>query len=398
MAVRGKNLHLEHIEDEIINQGAQGGREVIRILKEVGNFMTGFPGANAAITTKWDGAPAVICGTDPSDGKFFVGTKSVFAITQPKICKSKNDIQKFYDGELAQKLADSFDVLGRCRIQGVLQGDLMFTGDQKVQTIQGERLVTFKPNTLVYAADADSPLGRQIQQAKLGIVFHTKYEGPTLAEMKSSFKINKGDFTASPDAWIQTAEIKDIGAAASFSPTEKDRYDNAVRKAEGSLKQASAALNVIQSGKKTLQIDTEFKKFFNNYVKGGMNIPSVERAYSDFERHMQNEFGKAIDKLKSEAGKAKRVAEMNAMMAKIQQNARGIKMIIAAYMNIQSCKAMLVAKFQQIDSMRMFAMKGDKYECTTPEGYVAISGRSAVKLIDRLEFSNLNFQTGKPGS
>ena len=45
-------------------------------------------------------------------------------------------------------------------------------------------------------------------------------------------------------------------------------------------------MNKIQSGKKTLAIDTELLKFFNNYVKAGQNIPSVDQAYNDFMRHM----------------------------------------------------------------------------------------------------------------
>ena len=129
----GKNLHLEHLEDEIINKGSQGGKEVIKVLNEMGTFLTGFPGPSVSVTTKWDGAPAIVCGTDPEDGKFFVGTKSVFAKTQPKICKSENDVAKIYDGELASKLQASYRFLSKCKINGVLQGDLMFTGDQKKQ-------------------------------------------------------------------------------------------------------------------------------------------------------------------------------------------------------------------------------------------------------------------------
>ena len=92
----GKNLHLEHLEDEIINKGAQGGMEAIKVLKEMGKMLTGDTGATIKVTTKWDGAPAIVCGTDPSDGQFFVGTKSVFAKTEPKICKSEEDIQRLY--------------------------------------------------------------------------------------------------------------------------------------------------------------------------------------------------------------------------------------------------------------------------------------------------------------
>ena len=72
MSKAGKNTHMEHLEDEIINKGVEGGQQAIKILKEMAKFLYGTGRSQTAVTVKWDGAPAVICGTDPSDGKFFV--------------------------------------------------------------------------------------------------------------------------------------------------------------------------------------------------------------------------------------------------------------------------------------------------------------------------------------
>ncbi len=114
----GKNTHLEHIEDEIINNGTEGGKQAIKILKEMLTYLSGKPGPGMAVTTKYDGAPAIICGIDPSDGKFFVGTKSVFAKTAPKLVKSVSDARTMYDGVLAEKLASSFVYLKNAGIKG----------------------------------------------------------------------------------------------------------------------------------------------------------------------------------------------------------------------------------------------------------------------------------------
>ena len=113
---------------------------------------------------------------------------------------------------------------------------------------------------------------------------------------------------------------------------------------------------------------------------------------------MAREYDKAIAKVKTEAAKDKKRIALAKTLQTIQQNQRSIKMMIAAYMNIQACKRILVGKMKKVQSMRMFAKRGEEFVPTTPEGFVAISGRNAVKLIDRLEFSNLNFQSGKPGS
>lgn len=393
MAKKGKNTHLEHLEDEIINNGTDGGKEAIKILEYLGRFLSGDGGRKVAVTTKWDGAPAVICGTDPSDGQFFVGTKSVFA-QDAKICKTSADIQRFYSGALAAKLEAALQHLRGC-VRGVLQGDLMFTDDKSRETIEGEKFITFRPNTITYAISPDTKLGREIDNAVLGIVFHTKYTGPSLPEMTASFDVQETDFTTKPGVWIQRSTFEDIGGVATLTTAERQKFDAAVRRAEGSLKQTRGLLDKIQSGKKTLQIDTEFKKFFNNYVKEGKNIPSVERAYLDFFEHLAKEYGKKIKPMKRLATQADKAYAFVEAVELITSNEKEFKMIIASYMNLQYCKNLLVDKMKKVSALRLFVNMGTHYEATTPEGFVAITGKSAVKIIDRLEFSRLNFTVPK---
>ena len=392
----GKNTHMEHIEDEILNKGTAGAEQAIKILKEMGKFLTGDTGAGVAVTTKWDGAPAVVCGTDPYDNRFFVGTKSVFNKNDPKICKSVEDINKLYSGQLAQKLIAALNYLKDCGIKGVLQGDLMFTDDKKTETIQGDRYITFRPNTITYAAKVGSKLAGQIQSAQLGIVFHTKYTGKSLPEMTSSFNVKDDDFSATKSVWIQKAEFKNIGNKASLSASELQKYNAAIKMAEGSISQTKGVLDFIQSGKKTLQIDTELKKFFNNYVKAGASIPSVNRAYTDFTKHLEKEYKKQIDKLKTQKSQDKKLAELLEHLDNYQKMEKQFKMLIATYMNLAAAKHILVNKMKKISQLNLFvATASGDYEVTTPEGFVAVSGKSAVKLIDRLEFSRLNFTVPK---
>ena len=82
-----KNKHLEHIEDEIINHGAPGVEKALSYFNNLLDTLGGHSDEPINITTKWDGAPAIFCGTDPEDGKFFVGTKGVFAKI-PKLNKN----------------------------------------------------------------------------------------------------------------------------------------------------------------------------------------------------------------------------------------------------------------------------------------------------------------------
>ena len=393
----GKNTHLEHLEDEIINKGEEGGKQAIAILREMGKLLTGDGKSTVSVTTKWDGAPAIICGTDPADGQFFVGTKSVFAKTDPKICKSEADIRRLYStGGLAEKLSASLRYLREAGIQGVLQGDLMFTNDKKNETIDKERFITFRPNTITYAAKVGSELGNQIAAAQLGIVFHTKYTGDSLQSMTASFNVKDSDFRSGGQVWAQKAEFKNISNKASLNSSEKAKYDSAIRMAEGSLKQTKGVLNFIQSGKKTLKFDTMMKVFFNKYIKEGRSIPSVETAYRDFDKFIRGEFKKAIDKLKTDASRERKEAEMLVMIDQYEKMKPQFKMLIASYMNLAKAKHILVDKMKKISELNLFvATAGGDYKVTTPEGFVAVSGKNAVKLIDRLEFSRLNFTVPK---
>ena len=394
MAKSGKNTHLEHLEDEILNNGSSGGEKAIKILKELGKYLSGLGGPSVAITTKWDGAPAIVCGTDPADGKFFVGTKSVFNARDPKICKTQSDVQRLYDGTLANKLSTALRHLSKIGIKGVLQGDLMFTDDKKRETINGKSYITFRPNTITYAADPQSPLGREIAAAQIGIVFHTKYTGSSISQMKASFDVDESDYTSGGVVWAQRATFTDVTGQAAFSAQEKQQYDAAVRRAEGSLKKSSGIMDQIQSGG-TLDFDTEFKKFFNAYVKGGTANPPVKQAYVDFMFHLGAEFDKNISKLKTLEAQSKKAFRWLEMIDIMESNEAAFQMLIATYFNLQFAKNIVVRKLQQVKSLSMFVETSNGYEVTNPEGFVAISGQGAVKLIDRLEFSRLNFVVPK---
>ena len=386
---------MDHLEDRIILEGSKGGEQSIKLLREMGNLLTGTPGSSLAVTTKWDGAPAIVCGIDPSDGKFFVGTKSVFA-KDPKICKTQAEVQNLYNGALAEKLSTALKYLPESVKKGILQGDLMFTNDKKMETIDDKRYVTFRPNTITYAADPTSDLGKDIERAKIGIVFHTKYTGKSLSDMQASFNVTDKDFTTGKDVWAEKAEFKNIGGVASFSASEKSQYEKFINRAEGSLKKSSSMLNQIQSGKKALEIDTEFLKFFNNYVKEGREIPSVQGAYDDYIKHLNMEFDKAFGKVKTDKAINKKATKWAEQIFFIIKNKESMKMVIATYMNLQAAKMMLVGKLKKVSKLNLFVDKGGgDYEVTAPEGFVAIVNDKATKLVDRMEFSRLNFTIPK---
>ena len=98
--------------------------------------------------------PAIFCGEDPTDGKFFVAKKGVFN-KNPKVYKSNADIDADTSGDLAEKLKLAFKHLKNLGIKDVIQGDFLYSKQDLSKTkIDGKQYITFHPNTIVYAVEA----------------------------------------------------------------------------------------------------------------------------------------------------------------------------------------------------------------------------------------------------
>ena len=187
----GKNLHLEHIEDEILNYGVDGGRAAINFLRSLRDMLAGSSRTSVNMTVKWDGAPAIFAGIDPSDGKFFVAKKSVFNVS-PKLYKTNKEIDDDLSGALNSKFKIALAEFSKLGIKGVLQGDLMFTDDVEKTTIEGVVYYTFQPNTIVYAVPIDSDLGKTLDDY-FGIVESmAEYEADQEAEKEDVLEYTKG--------------------------------------------------------------------------------------------------------------------------------------------------------------------------------------------------------------
>ena len=212
----GKNLHLEHLEDQILNYGVSGGRAAINFLQSLRDMLSGSSRSSTNMTFKWDGAPAIFAGIDPEDGKFFVSKKSVFNVS-PKLYKTSAEIDADLSGALNEKFKVALAELSKLGIKGVLQGDLMYTDDISKETIEGVSYYTFQPNTIVYAVPVDSDLGKIMNTAKIGVVWHTTYTGSALQDMKASFGVNISKLTRTSSVWMDDASYKDVSGRATFT-------------------------------------------------------------------------------------------------------------------------------------------------------------------------------------
>ena len=389
-----KNTHLEHLEDNILNDGSQGGKEAVAFLRSLGDMLDQ-GSAEARVTVKWDGAPAIICGVNPDNGRFFVGTKSVFNKVSPKISYSENDVDSLYPpGQLAEKLKAAYKYLSTLSIPNVVQGDLLFTDDKYEAVIGGDTCIAFQPNTIVYAVPKDSEIGKKIDEAKFGIVFHTQYNGRTLDSMSASF----GDINiqGNTNVFVTSSDFKNASGEANMTRAEKTTYTNLVNKTEGSLKQASRFLDLMKTNnmnKFTLSI--MFKTFFNRYVREGRSLIGARATARDFAQYFSNALDKEIDSKKMKSTKDKYLELKNKGLKFINDNQQAIYMTVASYMNLQAAKNFMIRKLQKVNTFGTFLRTPDGYRVTAPEGFVAIRSGRALKLVDRLEFSRANFTADK---
>jgi len=389
-----KNTHLEHLEDNILNDGSQGGREAIAFLRSLGKMLDQ-GAADARVTVKWDGAPAIICGRNPENGEFFVGTKSVFNKTNPKIIYAESDVDRLYSpGQLAEKLKTSYRYFSTLNIPNVVQGDLLFTDDKIEADIGGETCITFQPNTIVYAVPKDSEIGQRVQNAKIGIVFHTQYNGRTMSAMSASFgNIN---IQGTQDVFVTSSDFQNASGEANMSAQEKTIYANLVNKTEGSLKQASRFLDLMKTNnmnKFTLNI--MFKTFFNRYIREGRTLIGARNTARDFAQYFSDALDKEIATKKMKTTKDKYLELKNKGLKFISDNQQAIYMTVASYMNLQAAKNFMIRKLQKVNTFGTFLKTENGYRVTAPEGFVAIRSGRALKLVDRLEFSRANFTADK---
>lgn len=391
-----KNVHLEHIEDEMLNRGVNGAREAINFLRSLRDMLAGHSQSHVNVTTKWDGAPAIFCGINPENGQFFVGTKGVFN-ANPKLNYTDEDIDKNHPGEgLNDKLKVALRYLPKLGIKGVLQGDMMFTkGDIDKQVIDGTSYITFQPNTIVYAVPAASKLARSMLDAQLGVVFHTSYTGKKIQDMKASFNVDIGKLSTTKDVWFRDASFVDASGTATFTEAETKDITYVLSQAGSLFQQINPlTLNRISVSDTIL---TQIKTFNNTKVRAGEKIKNTLQHTNELIRTVETKLNQGVLEAKLEKTKKRKITEKNEIMRFYRTNANELKKIFDLQNLIVDAKLMVIRKLEELKDIGTFIKTDDGFRITAPEGFVAVDRLkgNAVKLVDRLEFAHANFNAQK---
>jgi hypothetical protein len=395
----GKNVHLEHIEDEVINRGVPGARDAINFLRSLRDMLAGNADSKVNVTTKWDGAPAVFAGVNPENGKFFVATKGIFNV-DAKLNYTDEDIDRNHPGEgLNKKLKTALTYLPKLGIDGILQGDMMFGEDdlgEAEKEIDGQMYLTFKPNTIVYAVPVESKLAKSMKAAKMGIVFHTSYTGKTIASLKASFNIDINNLKKTKDVWFRDAYFIDASGTVTFTKEETKQITSILSQA-GTVFSRINSLSMNRIAASDI-IQTQIKTFNNTKVRSGQKITNPVSHAVELTKWVEDKLNKEILSAKKKDTKEKRMAEKNELVRFYRGNNSDLVAIFTLQNLLVDAKNMIIKKLQQIKQVtNTFVQTDDGYKITNPEGFVAVDKLkgNAVKLVDRLEFSHLNFTAQK---
>ena len=391
-----KNTHLEHLEDDIFNQGFAGAKNAIEFLKSLRDMLTtGSGGSNTKVTVKWDGAPAIICGTDPETGLFFVGNKSVFNKTTPKICYSHADIDHWYDGSLNQIMKMCLDNLSKLPIQGVLQGDLLYTKTPPKVRMGGKDCYKFKPNTITYCVEAKTDMGKKVAASKIGIVFHTTYSGATLGEMSAGFGVDVSPMQGVKDVAVFSSSFQNVNGMANLTPAERNRLNNSIAVAQRNLVAGKSFLNAIQDGRGSFAYTALFKIYFNQVIKSG-RVPSNSAAmHKEFLAFVDMRYKAEIAKKKTDKARGDWEKKRTEAIKYLNSNRSVMFSALSGFKNLIAAKEQVINKLKKIQGVGTFLEDENGYRVTSPEGFVAIKDGTAMKLVDRLEFSRANFTVAK---
>lgn len=360
-------------------------------------MLAGHSQSKTNVTTKWDGAPAIICGINPDNGKFFVGTKSVFN-KEGKLNYTNDDIDTNHTNPgLNEKLKIALAYLPKLDIRNILQGDLMFTkADIKGETIDGQDYITFRPNTILYAVPSDSTLAKKMLDAEMGIVFHTSYNGRSFDSLRASFNIDIGHLTSTKDVWFRDASFVDASGTATFTNDETKKISEILTNAGRVFSVIKpAVLNRISTNE---TFNLLIKTFNNTKVRAGEPIKNTEQHTLQLIKWIEDRLNNEILASKKEDTRKKRIAEKNEVMRFFRGSSSELKKIFDLMNLIVDAKTMIIRKLETAKTaIDTFVVTPDGFKVTGPEGFVAVDRLSggALKLVDRMEFSKNNFNAAK---
>lgn len=390
--ITGETLtHMQHTEDLFL-YGEEAGKFAVKALKDVFSALKG-NSSELAIKLKIDGSPSVIAASD-FNGEAFVATKGFFAKDR-RIARTPEDVDKYFGHaeDLARKMKKLLSYITAIGIpqDEVWQGDFLFDDESlKKDSINGEEMILFHPNTIIYAVPATDPLARKITRADVGVAWHTRYRGKDYDSLKISFDANVDELNNVPSVFQMDSRIPNL-SGGKLTQQEEAEILVLLQNVEGlfSSLQKSGFLNLVAK-------DEPFQRYlltYRNYIIKTEGIQEKKDFIEGMKAWVAAAFDKEIATKKQPSTQQKYEAKKQEELQRIEDARDQINQLILLQNNALKAKEFFVKKLNTLGNFRTLVKHIDSgYLPTGQEGYAIsdIDG-NVQKFVSRLEFSKNNF-------
>lgn len=390
--------HLTHIEDLPITKQYAGAKEAIEFLKKVSDVLSGHAPKSFNLRVKIDGSPSVVVGIDPADSAFFVGTKGALAKT-PKVAKSLEEVQSLYADKpgLVEVMSTVFTALQDMDFPNILQGDVLFIPSMKRnQNIEGKEYVTFKPNTITYGVPTDSKLGKHIENATLGICFHTTYTGSALQSLVGRSGADIKRLSPPDNVVLISNEYQDLSGTVTFTRNEMAEMNRAMTTAQR-LTDGLSDNQFVTLMEKLPLLRTEFNIFQNSLVRKGESITLTPQTFGNqFLLFMKVRRDKLAGQRKTSKGMEEIVSRYETLNKAVASLYEDVVKLLAWQQAIITIKKFMLDKLDNPTDIATFYDTDAGLVAGPHEGFVAADRNgNFVKLVNRDHFTRLNMNYGR---
>ena len=197
---------------------------------------------------------------------------------------------------------------------------------------------------------------------------------------------------------MDDATYKDVSGRATFTATETAAITKILSQAGSTFRRVNSSLLTkflnLQNSMTGALSGASLKTYNNSKVRAGEIISNPKQHAAGYVDWVEMSVQKQIDKLKSEAGKNKYMKIQKEYVREVKKHVNNLTQILTFQNLIVDAKMQIVKKLNSVKGLTDTFIKTDNgFKVTNPEGYVAIDrvGGTAVKLVDRMEFSFNNF-------
>ena len=153
--------------------------------------------------------------------------------------------------------------------------------------------------------------------------------------------------------------------------------------------------NMGTTGDKKFHVASYLKQFFNAEIRGGRSIGDPVTTLKALGAFYKEKMEGIIAKLKSDKAIMQRRQQLYDGLGYLEKNKENFIAMLTLYIKIIECKDLVMEQLDHLETFKTYVQTDMGYKVTNPEGYVLHHNGDMIKLVNRIEFSYINFTLAK---